>query len=101
MTFEEKLDKLIVLLESLIEQNNNFNFNKIELPVKNKTDENNASVCKYTLSDIRELVKLKKDNGISPQVLKETLNKIGYSALSEVKDTDLDLVYSKYLSLGH
>ena len=113
MTFEEKLDRVITLLECLLEDKaRNVGFNDVkttqDVPSDIKTmvtdtlpeeTQPKAQVSKFTHGDIKKLVSDKKNSGILAQDLKEVLNKCGYSKISDVADKDIDSVYNAFLSL--
>lgn len=99
MTFEEKLDRVITLLECLLEDKaRNVGFTH----VKTTTDllpEETQPKAQFTHEDIRKIVSDKKSKGISAQDLKEVLNKCGYSKITDIADNDIDSVYNAFLSL--
>lgn len=103
MKFEEKLDRVIILLECLLEEKaTTVGFSKVEttLDIPKKTETlMSTPPSKFTQKDIRELVKSKKENGFSQQVLKETLNNCGYSSIADIEDKHVDFVYNSFLSL--
>ena len=117
MTFEEKLDRVITLLECLLEDKaRNVGFTHVATTLDVPSDiqkklndtfklpeaevEVEASEPpKFTHDDIKKLVSDKKNSGILAQDLKEVLNKCGYTKISDIADKDIDSVYNSFLSL--
>ena len=115
MTFEEKLDRVITLLECLLEDKaRNVGFTHVATTLDVPSDiqkklndtfklpevEAEASETpKFTHDDIKKLVSDKKNSGILAQDLKEVLNKCGYTKISDIADKDIDSVYNAFLSL--
>ena len=120
MTFEEKLDRVITLLECLLEDKaRNVGFTHVattldvpsdiqkrlndtfKLPEEESKPEAEAETeaPKFTHDDIKKLVSDKKNSGILAQDLKEVLNKCGYTKISDIADKDIDSVYNAFLSL--
>lgn len=112
MTFEEKLDRVIVLLECLLEDKaRTVGFNHVattlDIPIDVKqrsTDEKSQDMAKITpkntQNDIRQLVAHLKNKGHNSSDLKEVLNKNGYTAISDIEGKDIDKVYNCFLSLS-
>ena len=113
MTFEEKLDRVITLLECLLEDKaRNVGFNDVkttqDVPsdIKTMVTESlpeeaqlKTQVSKFTHDDIKKLVSDKKNSCILAQDLKDVLNKFGYTKISDIADKDIDSVYNAFLSL--
>ena len=117
MTFEEKLDRVITLLECLLEDKaRNVGFTHVATTLDVPSDiqkrlndtfrlpeEEEAEAVtetpKFTHDDIKKLVSDKKNSGILAQDLKEVLNKCGYTKISDIADKDIDSVYNAFLSL--
>lgn len=120
MTFEEKLDRVIILLECLLEDKaRTTGFTHIEttqdvpsdieamatkeLPKEIPTTpapEQVSTTPQYTQNDIRQMVAHLRNKGHNASDLKELLNKNGYTAISDIADKHIDRIYNEFLSLA-
>lgn len=110
MTFEEKLDRVITLLECLLEDKaRNVGFTNVEttqdIPADIKgmlTKELPQEIeikPQYTQNDIRQMVAHQKNKGYLASDLKALLNKEGYTAISDIADKHIDKIYNLFLNL--
>lgn len=119
MTFEEKLDRVIILLECLLENKaRTVGFTHVETTQDIPTDikaistkelpqeipttpapEPVSTTPQYTQNDIRQMVAHQKNKGHNASDLKELLNKEGYTAISDIADRHIDKIYNLFLNL--